>query len=206
MTRAANSLNEIVTLRIDLVDSDPAIWREVELPTSTTLKVLHDVVQATFGWLDQHLWEVRLGDRRYGPPNEDWGSAPTLDARTVRLRDVLGSGGTVLEYLYDFGDGWEHRLTFGAARQGDPGIEYPRYIAGGHAAPPEDCGGLPGYYELLAALADPAHPEHEEIIEDFGDHDPATVDVEIIGFPLSRIARRRNAALARLRKQQRDPG
>lgn len=201
MIRAVDSLNEIVSLRIDLVGSKPAIWREVELPTSTTLKVLHDIVQATMSWFDQHLWEIRLGDQRYGQPDDGWGGTPVLDAKTVRLCDILVPEGTVLEYLYDFGDGWEPRLVFSAARQGEPGIDYPRYVAGERAAPPEDCGGLPGYYEILAVLADPGHPDHEEITEDFGDHDPALVSVEIIEFALRRIARQRNAAKATFREK-----
>ena len=31
--------------------------------------------------------------------------------------------------------------------------------------PPEDCGGVSGYYDLLAALADPKHEQHEEMKE-----------------------------------------
>ncbi len=95
----------------------------------------------------------------------------------------------------------EDHLVFNAARQGDPGNDYPRYVAGERAAPPEDCGGLPGYYEILAALVDPGHSGHEEIIEDFGDHDPVLVDVEIIEFALRRIVRRRNTAKATFREK-----
>ena len=56
--RAIDSFTEIATLRIELKDSDPPIWRIVEVPTSITLKVLHDIVQVTMGWLDYHLWEL----------------------------------------------------------------------------------------------------------------------------------------------------
>ncbi|MGI9376979.1 MAG: IS1096 element passenger TnpR family protein, partial [Tsuneonella suprasediminis] len=47
---AIDSFTQIATLRIDLKDSDPPIWRQVEVPTSITLKVLHDIVQAAMGW------------------------------------------------------------------------------------------------------------------------------------------------------------
>src|SRR5258708_34078542 len=95
-TSAADSFNQICTVRIELLETDPLIWREVEVPTSITLKVLHDVVQITVGWLDCHLWEFRIGDRIYGVPlDEDWGTAPPIGARKVRLRDVLSQPTTM---------------------------------------------------------------------------------------------------------------
>jgi hypothetical protein len=42
-------------------------------------------------------------------------------------------------------------------------------VAGANACPPEDCGGIPGYYGLLAALVDPKHEQHEEMKEWVGD-------------------------------------
>lgn len=70
--------------------SDPLIWREIEVPTSITLKVLHDIIQAVMGWFDCHLWEFTIGERRYGlPPDQDWGTEPRFEAAKVRLRDVV---------------------------------------------------------------------------------------------------------------------
>ena len=107
-----NSFNEIATLRIELQDTDPVIWRQVEVPTSVTLKVLHDIIQAVMGWLNYHLWEFTIGKQRYGlPTNEDWGTESRIEASKVRLRDVLKSRKNVIDYLYDFGDSWEHRIT-----------------------------------------------------------------------------------------------
>ena len=63
---AFNSFTQIATVRIDLKDSDPPIWRVVEVPTSVTLKVLHDIIQVTMGWFDYHLWEMVIGDQTYG--------------------------------------------------------------------------------------------------------------------------------------------
>ena len=65
------------------------------------------------------LWEFKVGGRTYGlPMDEDWSTAPRIDAYWVRLRDVLSPGKTVIDYLYDFGDAWEHRLTVTGVRQG----------------------------------------------------------------------------------------
>ena len=70
MTRqsAIDSFTEIATLRIELNDSDPLIWRELEVPTSITLKVLHEIVQTAMGWLDYHLWEMVIDHQTYGLP------------------------------------------------------------------------------------------------------------------------------------------
>jgi hypothetical protein len=123
---AFDSFNEIATVRIELRDSDPVIWRQVEVPSSITLKVLHNVIQAAMGWFDYHLLEFTIAKRRYGlPMDEDWGTEPRTDASKVRLRDVLRPRRTTIDYLYDFGDCWEHRLTVTNIRGGDPDLSYP---------------------------------------------------------------------------------
>lgn len=71
-------------------------------------------------------------------------------------------------YEYDFGDGWEHLIEVVDVRLPEPGTRYPRCLVGERACPPEDCGGPYSYLELLAALADPKHPEHEELAEWIG--------------------------------------
>ena len=165
---AIASFTEIGTLRIELKDSDPPIWRMVEAPTSITLKVLHDIVQVTMGWMDYHLWELIIADQRYGlPMDDDWGTVPRKVASRTRLRDVLSPGTTTIDYTYDFGDNWEHRLIVSDVRPGDPGTAYPRFVGGERDCPPEDCGGIPGFYEMLEARADPTHPEHAQISEWF---------------------------------------
>ena len=199
---AADSFNEICTVRIELLDTDPLIWRQVEVPTSITLKVLHDVVQIAMGWFDCHLWTFSIGKQTYGRPMEqDWESTPQTDAAKVRLRDVLKPGRTTIDYLYDFGDSWEHRLTLTDIRQGEPGVSYPRYIAGQWAGPPEDCGGIPGFYAMLDAMADPEHPDHAEIMEWLDEYDPKEIDELPLRIALDRIAKRRNAARTRLAKK-----
>ncbi|HZZ30428.1 MAG TPA: plasmid pRiA4b ORF-3 family protein [Phenylobacterium sp.] len=134
MSSATDSLCEIAALRIELLDTDPLIWRQVEVPTSITLKVLHDVVRAAMGWYDQHLWEMRQGKQRYGQPipGDNWGS-PVVKADKLRLRDILEPRKTVLDHTYDFGDSWAHRLILTDIRSGDPAADY--------APPPPSCAG-----------------------------------------------------------------
>jgi hypothetical protein len=203
MSAAADSFNEIATVRIELRDSDPPIWRQVEVPTSITLKTLHAVIQATMGWCDYHLWEFTVAKRRYGPPmDEDWGSEPRADAGKIRLSEVLRPRKTTIDYIYDFGDCWEHRLTVSNVRPGDPDLGYPRYVAGERNGPPEDCGGIPGFYERLDAASDPERPDHAEAKQWLDDYDPDEIDELPIKYALGRIAKKRNAAKARLAKRK----
>jgi hypothetical protein len=109
----------------------------------------------------------------YGlPMDDDWGTAPRTEAIKVRLRDVLRPRKTNIDYLYDFGDSWEHRITVTKTRPGLHGVSYPHYVGGEWDCPPKDCGGIPGYYQMLDALADPEHPDHAEVAEIPGGLEP----------------------------------
>ena len=200
---ASDSFNEIATIRIELRHTDPLIWRQVEVPTSITLKVLHDIIQAVMGWFDYHLWEFTIGKQRYGLPMDDeWETEPRIAAGKVRLRDVLKPRKTIIDYTYDFGDSWEHRLTVTDVRTGQPDVSYPRYIGGERNGPPEDCGGIPGFYERSKrspTLRIRAMPISKNGL---GDYDPDTVDALPIKYALGRIANRRNAAKGRLAKKK----
>ena len=85
---ASDSFNEIATVRIELRHTDPLIWREVEVPTSITLMVLHDIIQAVMGWFDCHLWSLPSTNEntvsRWMRAGE---SRPRLLAGHVRLRE-----------------------------------------------------------------------------------------------------------------------
>lgn len=203
MSKAADSFNEIATVRIELVGSEPTIWRQVEVPTSISLKTLHNIIQAAMGWFDCHLWEFTIAKQRYGLPMAgDWGAEPRADARKVRLCDVLAPRKTTIDYLYDFGDSWEHKLTVTGVRTGEPNLSYPRYIAGERNGPPEDCGGLPGFYEMLEAATVPEHPDHADATAWLDGYDPNALDELPIKYALGRIANQRNAAKARVNKKK----
>ncbi len=200
---ASNSSNQICTIRIELRDTDPLIWRQVEVPTSITLEVLHEVIQIAMGWLDRHFWEFKIGKQRYGlPMDEDWGAVPCVEATGVCLRDVLKPRKTMIEYLYDFGDAWEHRLAVTDIRQGEPGASYPRYIAGEWAGPPEDCGGIACFYSILDAKADPEHPNHAEITQWFNHYDPKMIDEVLLKIGLARITNQYDATNTRNAKKE----
>lgn len=168
----------IVSLKVELIDSDPLIWREVEIPVDITLRQLNHVVQAVMGWEDAHLWSFTIGKR----------DTSRNAASKVQLADLLGPRSTRFIYTYDFGDSWEHLLKFGPPRAGQAGHEYPRLIGGERAAPPEDCGGIPGFYYQLEILGNPQHPEHDDVTEWFGPYDPTLFPRDVISAELSRLA------------------
>jgi Plasmid pRiA4b ORF-3-like protein len=155
------------------------------------------------GWFDYHLWEFTIDQRKCGPAmDEDLGSSPRLMAGNVRLRDVLKPVTAIIDYTYDFGDCWENRDTVTDVQASQPDVSYPRYSGGEGNGPPEDCGGILGFYEWLKAFSDPTHEGHAGAKEWADDYDPNTIDELPIKYALSRIANRRNAAKARIAKSK----
>jgi hypothetical protein len=191
--KAVNGAQQnIVTLRIELCDTDPLIWREIAVPLSIKLKTLHDIVQAAMGWTDSHLWTFSNGDTKYGCPSDgdDWRDVPLVNASKSKLQDLLKPRKTKLAYLYDFGDSWEHELTITGPRPGEPQQAYPIYLGGERNAPPDDCGGIPGFYEALDALTNPKHSDHHQTKSWFGKYDPGVVNKKQIESALAKIAKK----------------
>lgn len=98
-------------LKVTLRETKPPIWRRILVDGSDTLDRVHEVIQAAFGWWGYHLHEFEVGRARYGvpDPDDDWGE-PTRDERRTLL-DAIADEGTSFRYMYDFGDGWDHRVV-----------------------------------------------------------------------------------------------
>lgn len=180
-------------LRITLLDLEPAPWREIEVPLSMTFKGLHDAIQAAFLWHDMHLWEFEVDGRRYGLPIDvGFGDDHVLKASAARLTKLREAETTEFLYVYDMGDDWAHHvqvLDFFAA---EPGTRLPRFVGGQWRRPPEDVGGAPGFEMFLEALADPDHPEHEELLDwHGGPFDPKDIDEQTVTAMMARLAKRR---------------
>lgn len=110
----------IAHLRITLSDTDPVIWRTVDVPVEANLKMLHDIVQAAMGWQDYHLWEFEADDRRYGLPDPEWPDDTLTAARNVKLETLIDRGIRQLDYTYDMGDNWHHTVAIDAVGPGQP--------------------------------------------------------------------------------------
>jgi len=158
---------KVIQLKITLAGSKPPIWRRVQVRESMHLGDLHRVIQIAMGWEDCHLHLFQAGDRRFSLFSDgDDAPAEEEDSRTVSLRALgLVRKGRKFTYIYDFGDDWLHQIEVEAAQPADPGAFYPICVTGRKACPPEDCGGVWGYYNLLAAVKDTKHPQHVELRE-----------------------------------------
>ncbi len=163
-------------LRVALCGVEPAVTRVIDVPASATLPELHEMLQAAIGWTDSHLHQFVTPDATYGMdiPGADVWPDDERDETGARLADL----GARFEYLYDFGDGWTHDVE--VLGRGGPA---PGCVDGHGACPPEDCGGIGGYAELLDILADPTHPEHERMRGWVGDRlrpfDRAATDLRV---------------------------
>ena len=170
-----------LTLKISLSGISPPIWRRIIVTDDIFLEDLHLMRQAAMGWLNYHLHEFEINGTRFAPPDpeDDSFGYESVDSTSKRLRDVFLLDGTKFHYTYDFGDNWEHIITVEKIEPARPDIEYPICIKGKRNAPPEDCGGTPGYYNLLEILADPLNQEYSEMKDWVGeDYDPEFFSVE----------------------------
>lgn len=179
----------VYQLKIMLKDSKPPIWRRVQVRAEITLAQLHEVIQLAMGWTDSHLHQFRVDGEMYSQPDFelDEFSQETNDENNVHLWRLVGLQDS-FSYEYDFGDGWEHEIVVEKVLPIEEGVLYPRCLAGKRACPPEDVGGVWGYEEFLAAIKDPKHPEHREMLEwvggsfDPADFDLAEVNLGLIGL------------------------
>ena len=198
-SRTVEKPQEIYQIKVTLMGTDPPIWRQLLVPANLTLERLHDVLQLAVGWEDCHMHEFRIGKQVFGTPNpmeQAFDGPRTASERTARLDGVLGRSRKAL-YTYDFGDSWDHEIVVEKRLPAEPGRVYPTCVAGERHGPPEDCGGIPGFYNLLEAIGDPEHEEHETMLEWLGDgFDPEAFSVDEVNQRLMPLQRRRNKTTA----------
>lgn len=175
--RFALPADKVYQFRVTLKWTDPPIWRRFQCG-DITLGEMHDIVQDVMGWEDCHLHGFKVAGKRYSPPSPeamDWGD---LDEDSVLLSNFIDPKSRKrpkFHYEYDFGDGWAHEIVYEGPKPREEGAEYPRCIDGALACPPEDCGGVHGYYDYISL--EPGDPEYEERMEWLGEYDPEEFDL-----------------------------
>lgn len=161
--------SEVLEFKVQLRGIRPPVWRRIQMPATCTFWDLHCAIQDAMGWEDSHLHEFEVVHPQTGntevigvPEPEAW--RPVKAGWSQKVRKYLGAPGSRASYLYDFGDEWDHSVTLQKVLPKDREAAYPRCVAGKRACPPEDCGGVWGYWEILSGLS--------EFQEEYADFDP----------------------------------
>lgn len=181
----------IYQIKVGLRGAKPPIWRRLLVPANASLTRLHRIIQAAFGWNDSHIHVFETPYGAFGQPDPELGhrseAAVTLEQVAQRAKDKIS-------YTYDFGDDWTHDIVVEQVLDPDPSLTYPVCTGGRRAAPPDDCGGIWGYQELVEILTDPSHPDHRERLawfglSDAGQFDPAAFNVDDVNRALAKQRR-----------------
>ncbi len=183
----------VFRLKVTLQGSKPPIWRRMLVAGGASLHELHHVLQGAMGWTDTHLYEFEVRGARFTDPDASGeGLEPgEHDSRKVRLGELGLGAGQWFRYRYDFGDDWAHRIEIERVAPPEPGQKVPACLGGARSCPPEDCGGIFGYQEMLGALRDPSHAEHGTWKEwSGGKFDPEAFDAAETDRLLGRMVRR----------------
>lgn len=182
-------MKEIYQLKITLRGITPKIWRRIWVPSTMSLPRLHRVIQAAMGWWDCHLHQFVADGVCYGEPDPDF-ELDIKNERSVKLSRLLKNEGDKIIYEYDFGDDWEHEIRLEEKLPFDNQISLPVCLAGDRACPPEDCGGVWGYQNLLEIIMDPHHEEYEQTLTWLdGGFGPENFNIDEVNDRLSRLAR-----------------
>lgn len=190
-TRSSPQGGDVYQLKVTLKGIPPPIWRRVQVPAQISLRELHYVLQVVMGWENSHMHQFRVGKRYFeAPAPKSWmldffGAKSEDDAKT-RLAEIAPRVAAKFVYTYDMGDSWEHQVVVEKILPVQPAVHYPLCLDGGRACPPEDCGGIWGYADLLAALEDPTQEGAGELLEWLGDgFDPEHWDLDAVNQQLA---------------------
>ena len=178
---------DIYQVKVTLKDIRPPIWRRILVTSDTALNKLHRILQVVMGWDDYHLHQFIINGTYYGIHDPDL-MFDLKDEEKMKLDMVVLQEQKEFIYEYDFGDSWYHNILIEKILLPDTKKHYPVCIKGKRACPPEDCGGVGGYYYFLEAIQDPEHPEHEEMLEwEGGSFDPEAFDIDGVNRVLKKI-------------------
>jgi len=186
-------MSEILQLHISLQNSDPVIYRTVQVKPETSFFELHHIIQIAMGWQNYHLFEFNLDGYRVGAIEETekgngYGSDQVLDANTIMLKDIVSCKQDSFLYTYNFGNSWTNNITLKKSVHKEKKIYYPVCIDGQLNCPPEDCGGIPGFYYILSIIQDKKHAEYKETLQWVGKkYDPSLFDKDKINKQLKQL-------------------
>jgi len=155
--------------KIALTNTNPLVWRQILVPDNYTFYQFHMAIQGAFGWENAHLFQYSDKDLE----NEDDIGIPYAEdekkvrnAEKIKLSSIFKKPGREYAYIYDFGDDWHHSILLEKLVIDE--MIRPFCLDGAGACPPEDCGGVHGYEQILKIFATPGHPEQKSYREWIG--------------------------------------
>lgn len=192
-TTAGKGHAPIYQLKVVLLGSEPPVWRRIQVPGDARLDWLHAALQVAIGWTNSHLHALQVGEDRYSDTRHHFaeyeGDPEILEEREFTLRQIAPCEQDAFGYEYDFGDSWDHEITVEKILPSDAAAATTALcLDGARACPPEDCGGVWGYDNLLKILKNRKHPEHKSMKEWVGRaFDAAAFDVGKINLWLRKL-------------------
>jgi hypothetical protein len=182
-------MKKIFQIKIALNGSRPKIWRRVLVRSDLLLSDFHKIIQTTMGWTNSHLHQFIKDGTFYTvrmPDDVFWGEMNNVDYKKIKVSDLLTAENEKIRYQYDYGDNWEHDITLEKILPIDEKKKYPICVAGKMNCPPEDCGGIWGYLNMLKILKKPDHEEYDTYIEWLGEEfDPQDFDKDMVNILLN---------------------
>ena len=156
------------TLRIELENSEPLIWRELEVPSSLCLTSLAQAILLAFGWNEDHLHQfLESRKNHYATSMNELGGTlypGTKDGSRYGVSHLLKKQGDSVLFEYDYGDSWYHKVKLkSVADYADYETKAVRLIGGANACPPDDCGGIYRYRHLVELMQ--KNPQSSELSE-----------------------------------------
>lgn len=180
--------NQVYQFKITLQGIKPPVWRRIQVPPTYTFWDLHVAIQDVMGWSDYHLHEFEIMNPstglkvNIGLPDDEFGRK-VLVGWNQKIADYFSIENPRADYVYDFGDNWEHKITLEKILPREENVDYPVCIKGKRACPPEDVGGIGGYEDFIEIIKNPDHEEYEEMLEwAGGEFDPEQFDCEEVSF------------------------
>ncbi|MBU2854860.1 plasmid pRiA4b ORF-3 family protein [Acidithiobacillus ferriphilus] len=178
---------KMFTMRIELEDLDPPVWRRIQISSTQTLWELHHAIQIAMGWSNCHMHEFIIKKIHYGETSDETDELGAFFGNEMReeseviLSEVIHSRSRFL-YVYDFGDDWRHIVKVEKTEEVKEPIACASVIEGGGNGPPEDVGGVWGYLQLLEIRQRGAQDSDEECFLEMlpEGFDPEAFDLEAV--------------------------
>jgi len=163
--------NWVLQFKIEMAEILPSIWRRILVPSDYNFWDLHVALQDAMGWSDYHLHHFEIKgkhkrkEEKIGIPDFDRfeDSEEVYPGWEIPVTNYFSELGMTANYLYDYGDSWWHTVKLEGYIHKEKKTKYPLCLDGARSCPPEDCGGVRGYYEMLETLSNPQSDDYEDM-------------------------------------------